>query len=82
MNKEKKVIVYSTDWCPYCKHAKNYLKNKGVDFKEKNIEEDGSAREELMEKTNGIYSGVPVIDINGELLQGFDQNQIDLALEA
>ena len=77
-----KVIVYSTNWCKYCKQAKAYLKSKEIDFVEKNIEEDDSAREELLKKTNGIFQGVPIIDINGELLQGFNKTQIDLALDS
>ena len=79
---KEKTIVYSTNWCTYCKQAKTYLKNKGVEFVEKNIEEDDSAREELLEKTGGVFLGVPIIEINGELLQGFDSNQIDLALKS
>lgn len=79
---DKKVIVYTTKWCPYCKHAKAYLKSKGVEFIGKDIEEDESARQELLEKIGGMYSSVPVIDIDGELLQGFDQTHIDLVLES
>jgi glutaredoxin len=76
----KTAIVYSTNWCPYCKQAKVYLKAQGVNVVEKNIEPDDTARQELMEKIGGVFSGVPVIDIDGELLQGFDRNHINLVL--
>lgn len=79
---DKKITVYSTTWCPNCKQAKAYLRAKGIEIVEKNIEDDNSAREELLEKTGGVFLGVPVIEINNELLQGFDQDQIDLALES
>ncbi|MDR1196816.1 MAG: glutathione S-transferase N-terminal domain-containing protein [Candidatus Nomurabacteria bacterium] len=77
----KKVIVYSTDYCAYCKQAKAYLKSKGVDFEEKNIEQDETANKELMDKIGGAFRGVPVLDIGGELLQGFDRSHINMALE-
>lgn len=77
----KLVIVYTTDWCPYCKQAKKYLESKGVEVVEKNIEEDNSAREELLEKAGGVFQGVPMIDINGEILYGFDKKAINHALE-
>jgi glutaredoxin len=77
---KKQAIVYSTNWCPYCKQAKTYLKNQGVEVVEKNIEEDDAARQELLDKTDVVFWGVPVIDIEGELLQGFADNHINLAL--
>jgi glutaredoxin len=77
---DKQAIIYSTNWCVYCKQAKVYLKNQGAKVIEKNIEEDEAARQELLQKTGGVFSGVPVIEIDGELLQGFDRNQINLAL--
>jgi glutaredoxin-like YruB-family protein len=77
----KHAIVYSTNWCPYCKQAKTYLKNQGVEVVEKNIEDSDQARQEMLDKTGGVFLGVPVIDIDGELLQGFDRNQINLTLE-
>ena len=77
----KKVIVYSTNWCPYCTQAKKYLSGKDVEVVEKNIEEDDGAREELLGKINGKFSGVPVLDIDGKILEGFNRKQIDLALK-
>ena len=80
MSKDSKAIVYSTNWCAYCKTAKQYLDNKGVEWIEKNIEEDAEAHKELMDKLGGSYRGVPVIDINGTIILGFDRAKIDAAL--
>jgi glutaredoxin-like YruB-family protein len=76
----KKVIVYSTNWCAYCKMAKQYLAGKNVAVEEKNIEEDQDAHKELMDKIGGNFRGVPVIDIDGTIILGFDRAKIDAAL--
>lgn len=71
------IIIYSTTNCPYCKTEKQYLSKKGITYVEKNIEEDEGAREELLEKINGNYVGVPVTDIAGTIVLGFDRHRID-----
>ncbi|MCL1876782.1 NrdH-redoxin [Candidatus Saccharibacteria bacterium] len=81
MSEEKKVIVYSTNWCAYCKMIKQYLTNKGVPWIEKNIEEDAEAHKELMDKLGGNFRGVPVTDVNGTILMGFDRPKIDAAIK-
>ncbi|QQY79889.1 glutaredoxin-like YruB-family protein [Keratinibaculum paraultunense] len=68
------VIIYTSNTCPYCISAKNYLDEKGIDYIEKNIQTDPSARKELMDMG---YMGVPVLIINGEEVVGFDQAKID-----
>ena len=77
-----KVTIYSTPWCAFCKTEKQYLEHLGVAFVSKDIEEDDSAFKELSEKTNGRTTGVPVTDIGGELVFGFDRKKIDEALKA
>lgn len=72
------ITVYSTTVCPYCKMAKEYLAQKGVDFKDINVQEDEEAAAEMIRKTGQI--GVPVIDINGTIIVGFDRTAIDEAL--
>ena len=81
-NDDKKVIVYSTNWCAYCKMAKQYLGGKNVVVDEKNIEEDPEAHKELMDKIGGNFRGGPVIDIAGTIVLGFDRAKIDAALKA
>lgn len=72
------VIIYTSNTCPYCVLAKNYLDEKGVSYIEKNIQTDSSARKELMSMG---YMGVPVLIINGEEVVGFDQAKIDELLD-
>lgn len=72
-----KVIVYSSDTCPHCVSAKEYLKEKGVEFEEKNVSKDVNARNELIEMG---HMGVPVIVVDGEEIVGFDKARIDLML--
>lgn len=71
---DKKVSVYTSNTCPYCTMAKDYLKEKNIDFEEKNIQEDKAARDELMKMG---HLGVPVIVIGEEEIVGFDQKKID-----
>jgi len=73
-----KVLVYSTPTCPYCHKAKDYLKEKGVEFEDINFAEDREKAEEMQEKSGQL--GVPVLDIGGEILIGFDKTQIDEVL--
>ena len=70
----EKVLVYSSNTCPYCTLAKDYLSDKGVEFEERNVQEDDSARKELMEMG---HMGVPVIVIGEEEIVGFDKDRID-----
>lgn len=79
-DKQVKPIVYSTTWCGYCKMLKQYLKQKGVDYIEKDIEADGEAYKELETKMGGTFRGVPVADIDGTIILGFDRPKIDAAL--
>lgn len=71
---DKKVSVYTSNTCPYCNMAKDYLKEKNINFDEKNIQEDKAARDELMKMG---HLGVPVIVIDEEEIVGFDQKKID-----
>ncbi|MBU0461742.1 MAG: glutathione S-transferase N-terminal domain-containing protein [Nanoarchaeota archaeon] len=76
--KTSKVTVYSTPTCPWCIRAKMYLKEKGIKFTELDVAKDDKAREELIEKSGQM--GVPVIDIDGKIIIGFDQEAIDKEL--
>ena len=72
------VKVYSTNSCPWCVKAKNYLKSVNVEFEEFNVQEDMMARDEMINKSKQM--GVPVLDIEGTVIVGFDKNAIDKAL--
>lgn len=71
------VIVYTSNTCPYCVSAKDYLKEKGIDYTEKNVQTDKEARKELMAMG---HMGVPVLVIDGEEVVGFDKEKIDSLL--
>ena len=72
------VKVYTTNTCPWCDKAKSYLKSKGVEFEELNVQDDMVAREEMIKKSKQM--GVPVLDVNGTIIIGFDKLAIDTAL--
>ena len=57
------VKVYSTNSCPWCVKAKQYLKSKNVEFEDLNVQTDMVAREDMLKKSKQM--GVPVLDING-----------------
>lgn len=77
---DSKVILYSTTWCAFCKTEEQYLTKLGVAYVKKDIEQDKAAYDELMQKSGGGYQGVPVTDIDGELVLGFDRLRIDSVL--
>ena len=74
----KEVIVLSSNTCPYCTLAKNYLQEKGVAFIEKNVQTDKDARAELMSMG---HMGVPVLVIDGEQIVGFDKDRLEAILD-
>ena len=74
-----KVLVYSTPTCPFCKMAKEFLKDKKIAFKDLNVAEDDKARSDMIEKSGQM--GVPVLDINGTIIIGFDKEAIKKALK-
>lgn len=74
----KKVILYSAAWCGYCHAAKDYLESKKVAFELKDIESDPEIAGEAVEKSG--QRGIPVLDIDGRIIVGFDRPQIDDAL--
>lgn len=74
-----KVTVYSTESCPWCHRAKEYLKANKVKFKDVNVGEDEKAAQEMIEKSGQM--GVPVIDVNGTIIVGFDKERLDEALK-
>ena len=80
MTDEKKaqVVVYSTDSCPYCTQAKDYLASKGIKYEDYNVGMDRAKAMEMIKKSGQM--GVPVLDINGKIIVGFNKPAIDAAL--
>lgn len=74
----KKVTIYTTPTCVYCKMAKAFFKENGVNYEEKDVSVDAAARDEMIAKSRQL--GVPVIDIDGEFTVGFDKERISKLL--
>lgn len=72
--KQKTVKIYSTPTCPYCVMAKNFFKENNIKFEDFNVADDEKARNEMIEKSGQM--GVPVININGKILVGFDKEAV------
>ena len=75
------VTIYSTTWCAFCNTEKQWLDRLGIAYVDKNIEEDEATKEELMKKIDGDFRGVPVTDINGEIILGFDRPKLQAAID-
>jgi glutaredoxin-like YruB-family protein len=74
----KNVIVYGTLSCPFCVRAKEFLKDNSVDFQDIDVGADQKKAQEMMDKSG--QRGVPVIDIDGEIIVGFDKEKISETL--
>jgi len=75
----REVIIYTTPTCSWCQATKEYLRAREIDFEEVDVSVDQDRAEELVEKS-GQY-GVPVLEIDGEMIVGFDRVRIDELLE-
>lgn len=68
------IKVYSTQTCPYCVTLKNFLKEKGFEFEDIDVSFDPEKQKEMIEKSGQM--GVPVVDIDGQIIIGFDREKI------
>jgi len=75
----KKVIIYTTPTCVFCKMAKKFFNLHNIQYEEKNVLTDLKARQEMVQKSGQM--GVPVIDVEGEIVVGFDVDTISRLLE-
>jgi len=73
------VTVYSADWCAFCHMAKQYFDKLGVKYTDKNVETDVANANESIKLSGQM--GIPVIDIDGTIIIGFDRSKIDAALK-
>jgi glutaredoxin 3 len=71
-------VIFSTSTCSWCRRAKRYFRDRGVSFKEINIEKDPGAAKDIVRKTG--QTGVPVIKIGGAWIVGFDKERIEREL--
>lgn len=77
--KNHNVIVYSTPSCPYCIYAKDYFRNNNIAFKDVDVSKDRALAQEMINKSGQM--GVPVIDIDGKILVGYQPNEFDKLLK-
>lgn len=75
------VTIYSTSWCAFCATEKQWMDKLGVKYISKNIEEDKDAEKELLDKLGGNFQGVPVTDVAGEIILGFDRPKLQAAFD-
>ncbi len=73
-----KVTIYTTPTCVYCKMTKEFFKENNIEYEEKNAAADAAAREEMIAKSGQM--GVPVIDVGGKFVVGFDEPKLREAL--
>jgi glutaredoxin 3 len=73
------ITVYSTTWCAFCHAAMQYFDKLGVKYTAVDVEKDAQAAQAMVHKSGQM--GVPVIDIDGTIIVGFDKPRIDAALE-
>jgi len=78
MTEEIKIRIFSTPSCPYCVTLKEYLKEKEFEYEDINVAEDKEATKEMIEKSGQM--GVPVSEIKGEIIIGFDKVKINKIL--
>ena len=69
-----KVKIFTTPTCVYCKMAKAFFKEHNVEYSEANVAPDAKEREEMVKKSGQL--GVPVIEIDGQIVIGFDQAKL------
>jgi len=75
---EREVIVYTTPSCPWCSAVKQYLEERGISYTEIDVSQDQAAAMEMVRKSGQM--GVPVVEIDGEIVIGFDKERLDYLL--
>lgn len=78
MSDNASITMYTTPTCAFCHMAREYFKSKNIEFEAKDVTTNADAYHELLEKSGQL--GVPVIDIGGDIIIGFDRPRIDAAL--
>ena len=76
---DSKITIYGAEWCAFCHEAMHYLDKLGVQYKYLNVDEDRDALHAVVEKSG--QTGIPVIDMDGEIIIGFNRPKIDQTLK-
>jgi glutaredoxin-like YruB-family protein len=72
---QPRVIIFTTPTCSFCNMTKRYMREKNIKFKEVDVSRDQAAARDMVRRSG--QSGVPVIDIAGKIVVGFDRPKID-----
>jgi len=72
---QPRIIVFSTPTCTYCNAAKRFFREKGIQFKDVDVSRDAAAARDMLRRSGQM--GVPVIDIAGKIVVGFDRPKIE-----
>ena len=75
---QKKTVIYTTPSCVYCRMAKEFFGKNNIAYEERDVASDLAARDEMLKKSGQM--GVPVIEVNGAIIIGFDQPRLREAL--
>jgi len=70
-----KIIIYSTPSCPYCISAKHFFRERNLSYEERDVSKNPEYIDEMIKKSHQM--GVPVIDIDGEIIVGFDRLKLE-----
>ncbi|GAC1502147.1 MAG: hypothetical protein NVS1B10_06820 [Candidatus Saccharimonadales bacterium] len=77
---DQNITIYGAEWCAFCHTAKQYLDKKNISYKYIDVDNDSAAGMEAVEKSG--QRGIPVIDIGGDIIVGFDLPKINSALDS
>lgn len=75
------VTVYSTSWCAFCHTEMQWLDHLGIPYVAKDVEADEEAMEELKAKNGGNFQGVPVTDVAGDIILGFNRPALQASID-
>ncbi len=75
---QKRVIIFTMPSCPHCNHAKRYLRERGIRFRDVDVSRDPAAARDMIRRSG--QQGVPVIDIGGKIVVGFNKAEVDRLL--
>jgi len=77
---DSNITVYGAPWCAFCHTAMHYFDGLGIKYKYIDVDEEPAKGMEAVQKSG--QRGIPVLDINGDIVVGFDRPRIDAALKA
>ena len=81
MSDAAQITIYRTSWCAFCHTEMQWLDRLGIKYVAKDIEQDADAQEEMMKKLNGDFRGVPVTDVAGDIILGFNRPALEESIK-